>query len=133
MKGQVFMIVSLFILLFLFLLRLNTQTVDLSPKDLFYEDFSNLKNEIIKTIDISILNQENLQNNLNDFIMFSIYDDGLSALRKNRSYCPYLGVYDRTPISRKPSSNGFSMAPSPSGTPTFSDTYGHYRLFSGGI
>jgi trans-2-enoyl-CoA reductase len=71
MKGQVFMIVSVFILLFLFLLRINTQTIDLKPKDLFYEDFSNLKGEIIKTIDISLLNQENLQNNLNDFITFS--------------------------------------------------------------
>jgi hypothetical protein len=71
MKGQVFMIVSVFILLFLFLLRINTQTIDVKPGDLFYEDFSNLKNELIKTIDISILNQENLQNNLNDFIIFS--------------------------------------------------------------
>ena len=80
MKGQVFMIVSLFILLFLFLLRLNTQTLDLSPKDLFYEDFSNLKNELVKTIDISLLNQENLQNNMNDFITFS------TDFYKNKGY-----------------------------------------------
>jgi trans-2-enoyl-CoA reductase len=71
MKGQVFMIVSVFILLFLFLLRINTQTIDVKPEDLFYKDFSNLKNELVKTIDISLLNQENLQNNLNDFIAFS--------------------------------------------------------------
>jgi hypothetical protein len=71
MKGQVFMIVSIFILLFLFLLRINTQTIDLKPSDLFYEDFSNLKEEIVRTIDISLLNQENLQNNLNDFIALS--------------------------------------------------------------
>jgi hypothetical protein len=71
MKGQVFMIVSLFILLFLFLLRINTQTIDVKQDDLFYEDFSNLKNELISTIDISLLNQENIQNNLNDFITFS--------------------------------------------------------------
>ena len=71
MKGQVFMIVSVFILLFLFLLRINTQTIEVKPDDLFYEDFSNLKNELLRIIDISLLNQENLQNNLNDFITFS--------------------------------------------------------------
>jgi hypothetical protein len=71
MKGQVFMIVSIFTLLFLFLLRVNTQTVDLRTHDLFYEDFSNLKGELVKTIEVSILNQENLQNNLDDFIDFS--------------------------------------------------------------
>ena len=71
MKGQVFMIVSVFILLFLFLLRINTQTIDVKPEDLFYKDFSNLKNELVKTIDISLINQENLQNNLDDFISLS--------------------------------------------------------------
>lgn len=80
MKGQVFMIASLFILLFLFLLRINTQTIDLSPKDMFIKDFSNLKSELVKTIDISLLNQENLQNNLNDFITFS------TDFYKNKGY-----------------------------------------------
>ena len=80
MKGQVFMIVSVFILLFLFLLRINTQTIDVKPEDLFYEDFSNLKNELVKTIDISLLNQENLQSNLNDFITFS------TDFYKNKGY-----------------------------------------------
>ena len=71
MKGQVFMIVSVFVLLFLLLLRINTQTIDLNQKDLFQEDFSNLKSELTRTIDISLLNQESLQGNLNDFIAFS--------------------------------------------------------------
>jgi hypothetical protein len=80
MKGQVFMIVSVFILLFLFLLRINTQTIDVKPEDLFHEDFSNLKSELVKTIDISLLNQENLQSNLNDFIIFS------TDFYKNKGY-----------------------------------------------
>jgi hypothetical protein len=80
MKGQVFMIVSVFILLFLFLLRINTQTIDVKPEDLFHEDFSNLKSELVKTIDISLLNQENLQSNLNDFITFS------TDFYKNKGY-----------------------------------------------
>ena len=80
MKGQIFILVSVFILLFLFLMRANTRTIEVKPEDLFYEDFSNLKNEFIKTIDISILNQENLQNNLNDFIDFS------TDVYKNKDY-----------------------------------------------
>lgn len=80
MKGQVFMIVSIFILLFLFLLRINTQTIDVRPEDMFHEDFSNLKNELIRTIDISLLNQENLMGNLNSFIIFS------TDIYKNKGY-----------------------------------------------
>lgn len=80
MKGQVFMIVSIFILLFLFLLRINTQTIDVKPDDLFLKDFSNLKNELIRTIDISLLNQENLEGNLNSFIVFS------TSVYKNKGY-----------------------------------------------
>ena len=71
MKGQVFMIVSLFTLLFLFLLRINTQTVDTSYDSLFFDDFSNLKGELVKTVDVSVLNQDNIAFNLDDFITFS--------------------------------------------------------------
>jgi hypothetical protein len=80
MKGQVFMIVSLFTLLFLFLLRVNTQTIDIKPNDLFYEDFSNLKGELMKIVDLSILDQENLQSNLDDFIVIS------TEFYKNKGY-----------------------------------------------
>jgi len=80
MKGQVFMIVSIFILLFLFLLRINTQTIDAKADDLFLEDFSNLKDELTKTVDISLLNQENLMGNLNGFIIFS------TNVYKNKGY-----------------------------------------------
>ena len=80
MKGQIFIIVSVFILLFLFLMRINTKVIEVKPEDLFYEDFSNFKNEFIKTIDISILNGENLQSNLDDFIDFS------TDVYKNKGY-----------------------------------------------
>jgi hypothetical protein len=65
------MIASVFILLFLFLLRINTQTIDVKQDDMFHEDFANLKSELVKTVDVSLLNQENLQDNLDDFITFS--------------------------------------------------------------
>jgi len=72
MKGQVFIISSILVLIALLIARLNTQTVDIRQDESFYESFSNLKNELIKTIDVSLLNQPlNLQDNLNDFIRFS--------------------------------------------------------------
>jgi hypothetical protein len=61
-------------------MRINTQTIDVKPDDLFYEDFSNFKSELIETIDMSILNQENLQSNLNNFIDFS------DSIHRNKGY-----------------------------------------------
>ncbi len=80
MKGQIFILVSVFVLLFLFLIRINTKIIEAKPEDLFYEDFSNLKNEFIKTIDVSLLNQETISTNLDNFIVFS------TDVHKNRGY-----------------------------------------------
>jgi len=71
MKGQIFIIASILILLALFLIRINTYTFEILEDELFYESFNNLKNELINTIDISLVNQEDLSTNLNDFITFS--------------------------------------------------------------
>ena len=72
MKGQVFIITSVLILIALMVVRINTQTFEIKTDEMFYEDFSNLKNELINTIDFSILTDvTNLENNLNDFISFS--------------------------------------------------------------
>lgn len=71
MKGQIFIIASILVLLALFITRLSTQTVDVRQDELFYESFTNLKNELIKTIDISLINQDSVSANLNDSIDFS--------------------------------------------------------------
>lgn len=71
MKGQVFILISIFVLLFLFSLRMGTETVDVSQEYTFFDDYTNLKNEFVRTIDMSLLNQENLQSNLESFITFS--------------------------------------------------------------
>jgi len=71
MKGQIFIIASILVLLALFITRLSTQTIDVRQDELFYESFSNLKNELIKTVDIALINQENVSSRLNDFIDFS--------------------------------------------------------------
>ena len=71
MKGQVFILISIFVLIFLFSLRAGTQTVELMESDPFLEDFKNLKAETVRTIDNSLLNKQSIQSNLNDFIEFS--------------------------------------------------------------
>ena len=71
MKGQVFIIISVFVLLFLLSLRMGTQTTDIKQEDNFISDYKSLKNELINTIDLSLVNRQSVQNNLNNFISFS--------------------------------------------------------------
>ncbi|MFH0928737.1 MAG: hypothetical protein V1818_00065 [Candidatus Aenigmatarchaeota archaeon] len=71
MKGQVFVLISIFVLIFLFSLRMGTETPALMEDDLFLEDFGNLKAETVRTIDMSLLSQQSIQSNLDSFISFS--------------------------------------------------------------
>ena len=71
MKGQIFIMTAVLVLVALILLKNSIQTIEIKPKDFLYENFINLKNELVKTVDITILNQEDITTNLNDFIDFS--------------------------------------------------------------
>ena len=71
MKGQVFLITSIMVLVAIFLIRINTQTFEVGDDNLFYDIYDNLRVELINTIDLSLINQENINNNLDDFIAFS--------------------------------------------------------------
>ena len=71
MKGQIFIISSILILLALFLIRTSTKTVDVKQNELFYESFTNLRSELIKTVDLALINQESVSARLDDFIVFS--------------------------------------------------------------
>jgi uncharacterized protein YxeA len=71
MKGQIFIITSVLILIALFITRISTKTVDIKQDELFYESFSNLKNELIKTIDLALINQESVSDRLSNFTDFS--------------------------------------------------------------
>ncbi len=71
MKGQIFVITSIMILIAIFLIRINTYTFEVKQDELFYENFDNLRTELINTIDVSLVNQDNINTNLDDFIAFS--------------------------------------------------------------
>ncbi|MBN2202623.1 MAG: hypothetical protein JW700_00330 [Candidatus Aenigmarchaeota archaeon] len=71
MKGQVFILISIFVLIFLFSLRAGTETVEIMQSDMFLDDFNNLKSEIVSTIDTSLLNRQSVEGNLDDFISFT--------------------------------------------------------------
>ena len=71
MKGQIFVITSIMILIAIFLIRINTYTFEVKQDELFYENFDNLRTELINTIDVSLVNQDNINTNLDDFITFS--------------------------------------------------------------
>jgi hypothetical protein len=71
MKGQIFIMVAVLVLISLILIRSGTKPFVIKPKSLLFEDFLNLKNELITTVDISLLRQEDISNNLDNFISFS--------------------------------------------------------------
>jgi hypothetical protein len=71
MKGQIFIIASVLILLALLITRLSTQTIDIRQDELFYESFSNLKAELIKTVDLALLNGDVVADKLQNFTDFS--------------------------------------------------------------
>lgn len=71
MKGQIFIITSIMVLVTLFLLRVNTQTFEIEEDEQFYDNYNNLRNELVNTIDLSLVNQENININLDGFITFS--------------------------------------------------------------
>ena len=94
MKGQIFIITSILILLALYITRISTKTIDLKKDETIYESFSNLKNEIIKTIDLALLNQENVEEKLYDFISFS--KEVLKKRGYNESVDYFIDYYGQT-------------------------------------
>jgi len=71
MKGQIFIMVAVLVLIALILIRSETRPFVIKPRSLLFENFLNLKNELIKTVDISLLNQKDISNNLDNFISFA--------------------------------------------------------------
>jgi len=71
MKGQIFILTSILILIALFIARETTKTVDVKQNELFYESYSNLKSELIKTIDLALLNGDSVSDKLQNFKDFS--------------------------------------------------------------
>jgi len=71
MKGQIFIMVAVLVLVALILIRSGTKPFVIQLKSLLFKNFLNLKNELITTIDISLLKQEDISNNLDNFISFA--------------------------------------------------------------
>jgi hypothetical protein len=86
MKGQIFIIASVLILIALLMTRFSTKTVDIKEDETFYESFSNLKTELTRTVDLSLINQDIVQEKLNDFIGFSTEVFNKKGYTENVSY-----------------------------------------------
>lgn len=71
MKGQIFIMVAVLVLIALIIIRSGTIPFIIKPKSLLFENFLNLKNELITTVDISLLKQEDISNNLDNFTSFA--------------------------------------------------------------
>lgn len=71
MKGQIYLITAVFIVIMLVFLRVGTMSTSDLQKDVFYDDIRDLKEEYIHIVDVSILNSENITDNLDDFFSFT--------------------------------------------------------------
>jgi hypothetical protein len=71
MKGQIFILASVMILIALLLLQNAIRPAVASPKSELFQIFSNIKGETIRTVDMSLLNGGDVSSNLDDFLTFS--------------------------------------------------------------
>ncbi len=72
MKGQIFLVTSILIIIALIILRTVTMQTDILPQNNLADNFKSLKNEIIKTVDLSISSDEDVLSNLNNFTNFTL-------------------------------------------------------------
>jgi hypothetical protein len=71
MKGQIFILASVMILIALLLLQNAIRPLEANPKSNLLESFANAKAEIERTVDLSLLKGEDVSTNLDRFILFS--------------------------------------------------------------
>ena len=71
MKGQIFVLASVMILIVLLMLQNSIRPFELKDENSLYENFVNIKGELIRTVDVSLINQEGVSSNLEECIGFS--------------------------------------------------------------
>ncbi len=74
MKGQIFILVSILILIALILLRVSTRIPVEQTQTLFSDNYFNLQREFVSTVDLSLINKEDaleIKDNVDDFARFS--------------------------------------------------------------
>lgn len=71
MKGQIYLLIGILLALGLLMLRSSVSVMPEVSEPLINENFDNLKQEIVNTVDLSIVNNESIEDNLIDFINYS--------------------------------------------------------------
>jgi len=70
MKGQIFIVVSLFVAIALFALAMNMQVIP-EPQDYLQNHFINLRTELTETASYAVLDSEDVSAALDEYILFS--------------------------------------------------------------
>jgi hypothetical protein len=71
MKGQIFILASVMILIALVLLQNAIRPFEAVPKNYLRDNFQNVRNEIVRTVDIALLNGDDISTDVDSFIGFS--------------------------------------------------------------
>lgn len=72
MKGQMFMLIAVIVIVSLLMLRNSMTSFQASSDDRLQRNFADLRREMVNVVDLSLKNQDNMEANLNDFVSFSI-------------------------------------------------------------
>jgi len=86
MKGQIFLLTSLFFVVILILISITTRLPFEKETTNLHDMFSNLKSELTKTVDLSLLNNQNIANNLDSFILFTKEINKRRNIEENTTY-----------------------------------------------
>ncbi len=68
MKGQVYITVTILILIFLVLLRVETNISPQKVNPPLFDYYHNIREEAIQTVDLSLLNEDKIETSLDNFI-----------------------------------------------------------------
>lgn len=71
MKGQIYVMATILILIFLILTKIGTEMPSYQAKPLLFEYYTNIREEVINTVDLALLNEKNVSTSLDDFISLS--------------------------------------------------------------
>lgn len=71
MKGQIYIITAILIVIMLVFLKVGVMDISTLQRESFYNDFVDLREEYVHVITTSLLNSENITENLDDFASFT--------------------------------------------------------------
>lgn len=99
MKGQIYILIAILILAILVSLKLATKTIEPKQEILLYENFQNLKQEFIKTVDLSLLNESIEEEIAYDLDLFAVFSREIFKQKNSNEKVLYSFAYNGSAVA----------------------------------